>query len=56
MRTNIYGTFYIILLILNNQQYKQKNDRCHEKNWKSSLRSTEESIVNQNSFRVLSIL
>ena len=27
-----------------------------KKNWTPSLRSTEESIVNQNSFRVLSIL
>ena len=27
-----------------------------KKNWSRSLRSTEESIVNQNSFRVLSIL
>ena len=34
-----------------------KNNRCHERKTDSpSLRSTEESIVNQNSFRLLSIL
>ena len=37
--------------MLHNQQYKQKNNRSREKkNWPLSLRSTEESIVNQNSY------
>ena len=47
-------SFYIILY---NHQYKQKKNRCPAKNPETpSLSGTEESLVNQNSFRVLSIL
>ena len=35
---------------------KTKQWQMPQKNWTPSLRSAEESIVNQNSFRVLSIL
>ena len=35
---------------------KEKRQMTWKKNWTSSLKSTEQAIVNQNSFRVLSIL
>ena len=42
---------------IDNQQYKQRKwQMSWNKNWTRSLRSTEESTVNQNSFRGLSIL
>ena len=43
-------------MISYNQQYKQKMTDVVKEKVNPSFRSTEESIVNQNSFRVLSIL
>ena len=45
-------------MILYSQQYKQKTNRLalKEKLTPPSLKSREESVINQNSFRVLSIL
>ena len=41
---------------INNQQYKQRNERCHERKSEAPRWGTEESTANQNSFRGLSIL
>ena len=54
-RTNIYGTFNISLLYNFIKSAIQTKNVMKEKP-NPSLRSTEESIVNQNSFRVLSKL
>ena len=44
-------------MTLYNPQYKKKNmTDVMKENWTPSLMSKKESIVNQNSFRVLSIL
>ena len=56
--TNIYGTFNIILLynFIKSAIQTKKGQMSWKKNWTPSLRSTEESIVNQNGFGVLSNL
>ena len=52
VRTNIQGNFYIILLYNFIQSEKTKKwQMSWTENWTPSLRSTEESIVNQNNFK-----
>ena len=47
---------YIGMIFLQSNTNKQKWQMSWKKNWTPSLRSTKESTVNENSFRVLSIL
>ena len=53
--TNFFFFFDRYALIFRDVM-KEKRQMTWKKNWTSSLKSTEQAIVNQNSFRVLSIL
>ena len=61
VRTKLESTNFILFFfdryaLIFRDVMKEKRQMTWKKNWTSSLKSTEQAIVNQNSFRVLSIL
>ena len=56
LESTIFFFFFDRYALIFRDVMKEKRQMTWKKNWTSSLKSTEQAIVNQNSFRVLSIL
>ena len=56
LESTIFFFFFDRYALIFRDVMKGKRQMTWKKNWTSSLKSTEQAIVNQNSFRVLSIL